>query len=230
MPNKKHNLLGKRFERWLVISEMPPRGKVTVWKCRCQCGAISLVDAGRLTNGKSKSCGCLRSELLLSGHFSRITHGMYESATHKAWTNMKQRCGNQNHPQFPLYGGRGIKVCKKWMDFESFLSDMGERPDGLSLERIDNNRGYGPNNCKWASRSEQLSNRRITRKVKLNGRVVLVTEAAMQIGISARLIAKRLDKGWSDELATSTSKWVRVASTKNQAAEQSQKQSMQPIG
>ncbi len=218
MANKKIDLLGFRFGRWLVVSPSESRGQISTWLCKCECGTLRTVDANRLKSGRSNSCGCLRSELRAAGHFSKPVHGMNGTLTYRVWSNMKQRCLNPDHFQFMNYGGRGIAVCKRWLSFENFFADMGEKPDGLSLERMDNNKGYDKKNCKWAIQSEQLANRRNTRKVKINGKFVLVTEASKATGLSARLIASRLDKGWGDELALSPTKWVRVASAKHPKA------------
>lgn len=134
---------------------------VTYWTCRCDCGRIVEVRRGHVVSGATKSCGCHRSTSAAQratrhGHAARGRH----STTYDIWTGILQRCRNPNYPHWELYGGRGVTVCDRWLKFENFLADMGERPAGLSIDRIDNDRGYEPANCRWATRSQQNKNRR----------------------------------------------------------------------
>lgn len=99
----------------------------------------------------------------------KVTHGKTGSSIYAVWSGMMQRCGNKNHKQYPFYGDRGIKVCERWLNFENFYADMGDRPKDKSIDRIDNNKGYSPENCRWATRTEQTRNRSITIKAKING-------------------------------------------------------------
>ena len=108
---------------------------------------------------------------------------MSKSKTYKVWAAMKQRCLNPNNPEYPDYGGRGIGICEKWLQFEGFFEDMGEKPDGLSLDRIDNSNGYFKENCRWCSYNEQMRNTRRTRYVLLDGQSMCVTDAAHVLGI-----------------------------------------------
>ncbi|WP_199570603.1 hypothetical protein [Streptomyces murinus] len=124
-------------------------------QCRCDCGN----DHSLLFKewGRTQSCGCLRNERSAE----RLTrHGHKSSPLYASWAQMIQRCTNPDHKQWANYGGRGITVCERWLDFPNFLADMGERPAGLTLDRIDNNRSYEPGNCRWADVSTQNSNRR----------------------------------------------------------------------
>jgi hypothetical protein len=121
------------------------------------------------------------------------------------WSDMRQRCANSNHRQFADYGGRGVTVCDRWQVFANFKHDMGERPDGLSLDRRDNARGYGPDNCRWATRQEQNSNRRNCIMVDCDGERVTLKEACRRRGLTYRPIVKRIqNRGWPVSLALST--------------------------
>lgn len=157
---------GQKYARLAVEEELPGRvhGK-RVFQCRCDCGGFVKVPAGDLRSGHTKSCGCLKRETsAINGHNNR-KHGHYRqgrgSRTYESWGAMKQRCLNPNHHAYASYGGRGITVCDRWCDsFENFLADMGERPVGKTLERLDNEAGYTPENCCWATQAEQSQNRR----------------------------------------------------------------------
>lgn len=159
------NLKGQSFGRLTVIEEAGrDKWKQVLWRCLCVCGKTTIVVGGNLRSGTTKSCGCFNKDQL-------TTHGMYGSSTHSAWESMKARCGNPNNANYKNYGGRGIKVCEKWHKFESFFEDMGKKPNGLTLERRDNEQGYSKENCKWATYIEQSRNTRIrcTNKTGIKG-------------------------------------------------------------
>jgi hypothetical protein len=119
--------------------------------CRCSCGTEFTAEGDKIKRGHTRSCGCINESL---------KHGKVGSSTYGIWAAMKTRCLNQNSPAYPYYGARGITVCERWMEFRKFLEDMGERPPGLSIDRIDNDKGYEPGNCRWATPLEQSHNRR----------------------------------------------------------------------
>lgn len=130
--------------------------------------------------------------------------------TYKSWESMKQRCLNPNAPDFPNYGGRGIDVCSRWKNsYENFHADLGERPEGTSLDRIDNSKGYEPNNCKWSTATEQQENRRSNPRVIFNGREITVVALAKEIGIPAKILIWRLNNCWDLDRAVNTPKFLR---------------------
>lgn len=124
-------------------------------------------------------------------------HGMRQTPIYETWKSMHARCGNPNNPAYKNYGGRGIKVCKRWFDFMSFFNDMGHRPKGKSLDRKNNNRGYGKDNCRWATTMEQSKNSRRTRTLSVKGHRYHISEYCRLMGVSHNTIRSRLYRGWS---------------------------------
>ncbi len=159
-----HNQIytGAVFTRWTIIG--PPAGYNSKVLCRCECSAERSVLVANLIAGRSKSCGCLNKELVTERSRRReTTHGHAgggQSPTYQTWRGMIQRCTNPNYSGWEYYGGRGIGVCERWCEFANFIADMGERPDGLTLDRIDSDGNYEPANCRWATPAQQTANRR----------------------------------------------------------------------
>lgn len=189
------------FNSWTVIQELQRRGSrgEMIWLCRCSCGKEKELMAGRVVSGKSQSCGCRkRRDTPYVG--AKKTHGLSTSPEFNAWCHMIDRCYNSKHKQFRDYGERGISVCDRWRNsFEAFLADMGERPsDQHSIDRFPNNNGnYEPENCRWATRTEQARNMRTNRTLTFMNRTMTMTEWALEMGITKSALKGRLNKGMS---------------------------------
>lgn len=209
---------GDRYGRLTVIEEVEPYHapcgqSYRRFNCVCDCGKDTQANLNSMRTGEKLSCGCLQRELAaISGH-NNTTHGMDGTPTHKAWLSMRQRCLCPTHPYYSYYGGRGITICKEWLgSFSAFLSDMGERPEGLTLDRIDNDGNYEPGNCRWATRAEQNRNMRRTRLLTLNGETMCIAEWSRRTGISRCAIHGRLRAGLSVEDALTIPAGIRKLS------------------
>lgn len=204
-PNRIKNLTGKVFGRLTVIEI--GEGRPVKWLCQCACGNIVTPQASNLCSSATTSCGCLHKELLAKrvtthGHKT----GRKTTPTYNSWIHMIQRCTNKNRWDFYHYGGRGITICEKWANsFENFLLDMGEAPEKLTLERIDVNGNYCPDNCRWATRKDQSRNQRSNKIINFDGKSLCLAEWSEKTNIPYHTLKSRLLRGWEIETALTQS-------------------------
>lgn len=203
-------LTGRKFNMLTVIKRVEnTNGGCSQWLCMCDCGETVKVAASHLKNGHTKSCNCLQ-KIKASG--ANKTHGHHGTGIYNSWASMLQRCNNPNTIEYKYYGGRGITVCARWAKFENFLKDMGVRPVGLALDRINNNGNYEPNNCRWTTQQEQVRNSRQTKLNPLKVQVIkkLLKESCLKhrqiaeiFNIACSMISHiNTGKNWRDIIYT----------------------------
>jgi hypothetical protein len=191
------NITNKKFSRWTVesFSHVDNR-KTAIWNCKCECGSERKVSGISLRGGVSKSCGCFQKE---TARAQEKTHGMSETSIFKTWNSMIRRCNNPSDKAYSYYGGRGIRVCRKWQGkngFANFFSDMGEKPTSHhSIDRVNNDKGYSKKNCRWATKKQQSENRRSSIPVYVSGiRFATQTSAAKHLGMSLTSFIRKFIK------------------------------------
>jgi len=197
---------GEKYGRWKTSDTQIRKGRKYYLACKCDCGVIRLVAKASLKNGKSQSCGCLHKEKLKESYKGKnnpqYKHGNScknsWSKEYRAWVDMKTRCNNKNCRAYDLYGGRGINVCEEWInDFEKFLVDMKVAPS--KKHRVDPDGNYEKENCRWATRKEQMRNIRNNCLLSLNGKTKTAIEWSETLNIKVKTIYTRKSKGWSDK-------------------------------
>jgi len=210
------DLTGDVFGRLTVVSRGPnTKEKCAQFYCLCSCGAEKLIRSRSLLSGKTISCGCNKSEKTkIFNSLNKRTHGHKANGKvtteYQTWTAMIDRTTNPNNKSFHRYGGRGIKICDRWLNsFENFLADMGYKPTkGLSIDRIDTNGNYEPSNCRWATALEQQNNRSSNVVVSYNGENNTISDWARKFGFKPYVIFLRLRNGWSFNKAITTPKRI----------------------
>jgi hypothetical protein len=196
------DITGRRFGRLVVESFHGRKKSRYLWRCMCDCGAEAIVAGDKLRSAQrpTQSCGCLTAEAtgqrsLVHGH----TKGGEVTPEYQTWRGMIERCSNPKYKHWRLYGARGITVCARWASFENFLADMGPRPSqSHSLDRRNNNGPYDPENCRWATRQEQIRNRRNSVFVTYKGERMTLQEASAASGIKVATLYGRLRAGWDE--------------------------------
>jgi hypothetical protein len=192
------DLTGQRFHD-VTVKEISGRNKHggILWKCVCDCGSEVVLNGDSLKSGNTKSCGCRKAH--------KNSETTKADTLYKSWRGMMRRCYEKSHHAYNRYGGRGISVCDSWHDYLAFSGDMGARPEGMTLDRIDNDGGYSPENCKWSSKSEQAKNRskRETRakRYECSGESLTIYQWAEKTGVPHYTLRMRIKRGIPIELA-----------------------------
>lgn len=180
------DLTGKRFNHLTVVSRAETKHGKTRWNCVCDCGNTTCTITNALTSGRTRSCGCFKEDKITHAPYKQGTHGLSGTHIYQIWMSMRKRCSNQNDKSYSRYGGRGIFVCKEWADsFETFYewSMAHSYKDGFSIDRIDNNGNYCPENCRWVPMNEQVKNTRRNVRIEHNGVVKILNEWCKIYGI-----------------------------------------------
>lgn len=198
------DISGQRFGRLVVLSFVGTTSdRKAKWLCQCDCGNRSVHTGKRLRTSHTQSCGCLRQEVAAR---KNTTHGMTHTTEYTIWAGILDRCYRKNNEAYPRYGGRGITVCDRWREsFENFYTDMGERPAReYSIDRINNDLGYSPDNCRWATGIEQCNNTRRNHILEFGGERLTVTQWARKLGIQRSTLNDRVQRGWPVEIILTT--------------------------
>lgn len=201
------DLEGKKLGRLFVIETASSDRNGIKWLCKCDCGNYTIALSRSLAKGTTTSCGCYGKEQRAKaskkhGHSGRSNADT--TPTYKTWSSMKRRCKDKNHCNHASYYDKGIKVCERWEDFTNFLEDMGERPEGKTLDRIDGDKGYYKENCKWSTPKEQANNMNRNHFLEFNGEKLTISQWADKIGVKYVTLNTRIHRGWSVERALTT--------------------------
>lgn len=199
---KKLEIIGKKYSKLTVLSEYSERtnaGKVQ-FNCICDCGNKVVVIGSKLINGHTKSCKCLQKIAVIKTGVKNRTHNKSKTPLYAVWSSMKSRCYRKNNDSYSIYGGRGIKVCDRWKhSFDNFLKDMGDRPSiNHSIDRIDNDKGYSPYNCRWATQIEQENNKRNNKKYFYNDEFLTLAEISRRLNINRNVLYNRVGRRHQD--------------------------------
>jgi hypothetical protein len=196
------DMTGRRINRLTVLKKVPnPNGTESLWLCVCVCGNKVTAIGSDIRKGRTKSCGCFRREATIA---RSTRHGQSGSAVFHSWVALRQRCKNPRATAYPWYGGRGITFTKRWDTFAGFVEDMGNPGPGWTIDRIDNNKGYNKENCRWVRKIEQARNRRSCVQISYRGKTQNVTEWAHELGIDPKTLSARIRRGWPPNRALTT--------------------------
>lgn len=198
------DLTGEKIGRLTVIKRVENnKANNAQWLCQCECGKEIITTTANLKRRHSKSCGCLRKEHTSGINNNFYKHGMYNTKLYQTWHNMKQRCFNKNSSHYKNYGGRGIKVCDEWLEFMNFYNwaMSNEYSEGLTIDRIDVNGNYEPDNCRWVDNKTQCNNKRNNHLITYNGKTHTMMEWSRLLNIKYDVLRFRLKRGWDIEKA-----------------------------
>lgn len=201
------DLTGKRFGRLTAVKYTGRRtenvNKYPIWECVCECGNIAFVNSCALKSGHTKSCGCYARDMKSKVHG---THHGSKTRLYNVWFGMKQRCTKETDDAYQSYGGRGITLCPEWEDFANFREwaiangyDENAKTHECTIDRIDNNGPYSPENCRWVTPDIQSRNKRNNRYYTINGETMILKDWARHVGVDVRTICARLNRGWTIE-------------------------------
>ncbi len=203
------DITGQKFGRLFIVSFSHVKSRKAYFNCLCDCGQSKIIAGGDIKGGNTKSCGCLAMEHSRALKKVNTTHGesgLGVTREYTTWMRILARCYNSSVPRYEDYGGRGITVCDRWRDsYENFLADMGRKPSPRhSIDRRDNEKGYSPDNCRWATPKEQANNRRSSRTITHNGETLTLQQWADKLGLKRSILKQRLYNGWSEEKTITT--------------------------
>ena len=191
--------VGTRYGRLVFVG---PGSRSSHWVFQCDCGSPQKETwHGPVRKGTVQSCGCLWRETVPG---SNTTHGMTNTRIYRLWSMMHDRCRNPRNKRYESYGARGIAVCERWASFETFYADMGDRPEGKTLNRIDNDGPYAPWNCEWGTDKEQARNKRDNKLLTFQGKTQPLAAWAEELGLNYNTLNTRVQRGWSDERVLGT--------------------------
>lgn len=194
----KPSLVGKKYGRLTVVEKLEsPGARNSRYKCVCECGGVKVTASNNFLSGGTKSCGCLHMESARDASIKARKHGKAGTRTYKTWQSMFGRCYSPSNRSFMYYGAKGITVCDRWRSFESFLEDMGERPDGMTLDRFDSSKNYEPGNCRWATKTDQANNRSNNVMVRYEDKTITLAQFARAIGLTHSGATNRLRRSYA---------------------------------
>ena len=215
MGRKGHDLKGREINGLKIIERNgSSESGDAMWDYRCHCGEIKTAAASSLKNGGTRSCGCMKNRFISKAN---STHGRSLTALYSIWKTMRYRCQNPNNPKYERYGKRGIKVCDEWQDYPTFLkwSIKNGYEEGLTIDRIDNDGNYEPDNCRWVNNYIQQKNRSNNKWISFSGYNYILSDWSRMTGLNHKTISHRLNNGWSVEKAlTKRTKGVKTPTSK----------------
>lgn len=204
------DLTGKRFGRLIVIERCENKHKAPYWKCKCDCGNVCVIQGRKLRDGITKSCGCLHKEISKINH---LTHGKSKHPLYSVWKGMKSRCNNKHIKCYKYYGEKGVSLCEDWNDFATFFdwSINNGYKHGLTIDRIDNNGNYCPENCRWVSIDIQQKNKSNCFYITYNGITMTASEWERATGVCRKTIIYRILHGATVKQALSKNKYIQIS-------------------